>query len=170
MQWLEAAMIEPFSVALHSINSSHMKIGDSVLVVGAGPVGTFTGLLALYHGAGKVIISDVSDFRMNFIKKLGFMLFNPGNNGDLIRYIKENTDNNGADIAFECGGTTGSVKACLNSLGIKGKLIQIGIPKELIETDFRNMAYKEQEIIGVRVYSSGVFMQAINFLSDRNLV
>ncbi len=170
IQLLDAAMIEPFSVALHGIDSSHMKIGDSVLVVGAGPVGIFTGLLALYHGARKVIISEVSDFRYNFIKKLGFLPFNSAKNGDLSKYIVENTDNNGTDIAFECGGTASSVKACLSSLGIKGKLIQIGIPKELVETDYRNIAYKEQEIIGVRVYSSGVFMRAINFLSEKNLI
>lgn len=170
IQLLEAAMIEPFSVALHSIDSSHMKIGDSVLVVGAGLIGAMTGLLALYHGARKVIISDLSEFRLNFAKKLGMITFNPNNNGDLTKYILDNTDNNGIDIAFECAGIASSVKACLNSLGIKGKLIQVGIPKELIETDYRNIAYKEQEIIGVRIYSKGVFMRAINFLSDRNII
>ena len=170
MQLFEAAMIEPFSVALHSIDSSHMKVGDSVLIVGAGPIGIMTGLLALYYGARKVIISDLSEFRLEFAKKIGMIPFNPNNNGDLTKYILDNTDNNGIDIAFECAGTKSSVKACLDNLGIKGKLIQVGIPKELIETDYRNLAYKEQEIIGVRVYPKGVFMRAINFLSDRNII
>ena len=170
IQLLDAALIEPFSVGLHSIDLSHMKIGETVLVAGAGPIGAITGLLALYHGARKVIISDISDFRLNLIKNSGMISFNPTKDGSLSKYIKDHVDNNGIDIAFECAGTADSVKACLDSLGIKGKLIQIGVPKELIETDYRNMVYKEQKVTGVRVYSIGVFMRSIKFISDRNLI
>jgi len=170
MSLVEAAMIEPFSVALHSIDASHLKIGDRVLVVGAGPIGAIIGLLASNCGAGKVMISELSEFRLNSAKKSGLLTFNASDNESLYEFIMDNTDNNGVDVAFECGGTKSSVKACLEGIGIKGKLIQVGLPKELVETDYRNMVYREQEIIGIRVYREGTFMRAIQFLSEKNIL
>lgn len=169
MSLAEAAMLEPFSVAMHGMDVSKMKIGSHILVVGAGPIGAMTALLAGCFGAGKVMISELTDFRVNYAKKLGFSAFNPTKEGDIIDHVLKNTDGNGADIAFECGGTPESVKACLDCIGIKGRVVQIGIPKQLVETDYRRMIYKEQEIMGIRIYQKGTFGRAIRFLSDRNI-
>ena len=107
---------------------------------------------------------------LNSAKKSGLLTFNANNNESFSEFIMDNTDNNGVDVAFECSGTKSSVKACLESIGIKGKLIQVGLPKELVETDYRNMVYREQEIIGIRVYREGTFMRAIQFLSEKNIL
>ena len=169
MHLMEAAMLEPFSVAMHGMDASNMKIGKHVLVVGAGPVGIMAAMLAGYFGAGKVIVSELTEFRIDFAEKLGFETFNPSGDGDLVEHILKHTDGNGADIAFECGGTPESVKSCLDCIGIKGRVVQIGIPKVQIETDYRRMVYKEQEIMGIRIYQKGTFGRAIRFLSDRNI-
>lgn len=169
MDLIEAAVLEPFSVALHGIDASQMKIGDAVLVVGSGPVGIITALLALRHGAGKVIVSELSEYRLNMAKKLGIIPFNPNKDGDISKYILDNTCGYGVDRAFECGGTSSSVRSCLDSLGIKGKLVQVGVPKEPLETDYRNFVYKEQEVVGIRIYKRGTFLRSIKFLKENEI-
>jgi len=67
----KAAMIEPTAVGFHSVRRSHLKKGDNVLILGAGPIGILTLQAVRAGGAGKIIITDLNDCRLNMAKRLG---------------------------------------------------------------------------------------------------
>jgi (R,R)-butanediol dehydrogenase / meso-butanediol dehydrogenase / diacetyl reductase len=164
---LEGALVEPLSVAIHSIDMSGMKVGDNVLIAGAGPIGILCGILAQNFGANNVIITDISNFRLDIARKFGMISFNSKEANDFRALINNITDNCGVDICFECSGVPEVISQSLGFLAIKGTLVQVGIGKNNVEVDMKTIAYEEQRIVGVRVYAKGDFNRAINFVASK---
>lgn len=164
---LEGALVEPLSVAIHSLEMSGMKLGDNVLVTGAGPIGILCGILARNFGANNVIITDISNFRLDIARKFGMTSFNSKQANDFKTFINNITDNCGTDICFECSGVQEAINQALKVLAIKGTLVQVGIAKNNVEIDMKTIAYKEQRVVGVRVYAKGDFKRAINFIASK---
>ena len=67
----EAAMCEPSAIAVHAVRLSQMKLGDSVVVLGAGPIGLFCMQVARAAGASKVIVSEPAPARAEAARKTG---------------------------------------------------------------------------------------------------
>jgi len=164
---IEGALVEPLAVAIHSLRMSGMKLGDNVLITGAGPIGILCGILARNFGANNVIITDISNFRLEIARKFSMTSFNSKQANNFKTFINNFTDNCGADICFECSGIQEAINQALEVLAIKGTLVQVGIGKNNVEIDMKNIAYKEQRIVGVRVYAKGDFKRAINFIAGK---
>src|SRR3990170_6388139 len=67
----EAAITEPLACVLHGVEEAGVKLGDTVAIIGAGPIGLLHLLTVKKMGAGKVIISDTVDERLQLASKLG---------------------------------------------------------------------------------------------------
>lgn len=67
----EAALLEPLSVAVHACKRANVRLGSEVLVLGAGPIGLVTVLVAKAFGASKVLITDFIEDRLALAKTLG---------------------------------------------------------------------------------------------------
>ena len=82
-----------------------IKNGDTVAVIGAGPVGLCAMMCAKYLGAGKIIAIDVDASRLEIAKnqKLADFVFNPLD-CDIEKEVKNLTENRGADGVIECAG------------------------------------------------------------------
>ncbi len=65
-----AALFEPFGVSVHAASCVRM-VGDSVAIVGSGPIGLFCVALAKVMGATTVFATDVSDYRLSLAKTAG---------------------------------------------------------------------------------------------------
>lgn len=78
MTWEEAALVEPLACALHGIERAEIKPGQSVMIVGAGPMGLLMTQLARLCGASKVMISEPVEWRRKVSLKLGVdQAYNP---------------------------------------------------------------------------------------------
>jgi len=64
MTFQQAAIVEPAAVAAYAIYRSGMKLGDSVFIIGAGPIGLLTAQVAAASGASQIFVSDLSDARL----------------------------------------------------------------------------------------------------------
>lgn len=97
------ALAEPTAVAYEGIKRSGLIEGQTVAVMGAGPIGLCTAILAKIAGATKVYISDVSDVRLAKAKEVGIEnTLNPTKD-DVVKKIHEDLPD-GVDISFECAG------------------------------------------------------------------
>ncbi|EFN71779.1 Sorbitol dehydrogenase [Camponotus floridanus] len=67
----EGALLEPLSVAVHACKRGEISINSKVLILGAGPIGLVTLLVAKAMGANKVVITDILENRLKMAKKLG---------------------------------------------------------------------------------------------------
>ena len=119
MSYEEAALLEPLSVGIWGCKRANLQAGDDVLVTGAGPVGLLAAAAARALGAGTVTITDVSDFRLELARTMGFVAERSDQPGD------------GAfDVLLECSGAPGVLAAGMRRLRPAGRAAMIGMSKE----------------------------------------
>jgi len=95
-----AALSEPLSCAVNSAGNCGIRAGDTVIVVGAGPMGIMNACVARQFGAAKIILSEINPERLSQAEGFGFdVLVNPARE-DPGRIVKEHTDGIGADVAI----------------------------------------------------------------------
>ena len=124
----ESAMTEPCAVALHAVRQAHIEPGDTVLVMGAGPIGLMVAMWARIDGAGQICLADIDDAKLEFAQRLGFdRTFNPARSGSVAAWIQD-TAGGGADVAIEAAGSPAAVESCLTSTRIFGRVVLLGNP------------------------------------------
>lgn len=95
-----------------------MLPGQTAVVLGGGPIGLYYMKLLQLKGAGKVIVSEVSDFRKKYAEDMGaYKVVNPLKE-DLAAYVKKETNGYGADIVIDAVGTLlNDALACVRRSG-----------------------------------------------------
>ncbi|MCL6522225.1 MAG: alcohol dehydrogenase catalytic domain-containing protein, partial [Firmicutes bacterium] len=125
MSWEEGAMLEPLAVALHGVRRSTLRLGDTAIITGAGPIGLFTLQCARLAGASQIIVSEPAPRRAALARELGAdLVINPLET-DLTAAVLERLPN-GADVGFECSGARGVLQKLANSLRKQGEVVQLG--------------------------------------------
>ena len=100
----EAALVEPLACVVHGKEAAEMGIGDTVVVIGAGPIGLLHLQLAK-KSAGTVIVSDLSKRRLEAAQDIGADHVIEAGQEDQVKRVKELTGRRGADIVIEAAGT-----------------------------------------------------------------
>ena len=124
----EAALLDTFSVGLHALQLSGLKINDKVAIIGSGSIGLGQLQLAKIAGAD-VIIFDIVDSSLRLAKELGADVVVNTKEEDGYQKLMEFTQNRGADITFECAGGTAmemTLPLATEFTRIGGKVIIVG--------------------------------------------
>lgn len=161
------ALIEPLAVACHDIRLSNLKAGENVVVLGGGPIGLLIAMVARSKGA-RVLVSEVNESRLGFIRSLGFETVNPLTM-DLIANVDHFTDHALADIVFEVSGAQPAVSVMTQLCRIRGRIIMVAIHPEPRQVDLFQFFWKEIQLLGARVYEPEDFDEAIQLASSGNL-
>jgi L-iditol 2-dehydrogenase len=131
------------------------RFDDTVVVVGAGPLGMCFLMKARMLGAGNIIAMDLSDYRLNFATRLGAdYVVNAGKSSaaERLQIVKELTNGRGADMVIECAGVPQAVPEALDMLRIGGLLVEAGNFSDLGEVPLsphRHFCAKNVRILGV---------------------
>lgn len=161
---IEGAVMEPFAVGVHSVNSAKMKSGDKVAIFGAGPIGLMIGLASRAAGNEPRAIFEISEFRRKLAEQLGFNTVNSAAE-DVVAKSMELTGGKGFDIVFDAAGVPPVGEQLLQVTAIKGKVMMTALYKKPCSMLFRDLSYREQEIHGLRIYARGDFAQAIDLVA-----
>ena len=148
VSWEEGADIDPASIALHCARRGRVTPGDSVVVMGAGPVGLLAADAALAMGAGRVIVVGRGP-RLAKAREMGFEGVD-SNAVDPVEAVRGMTAGLGADVVLEAAGTPTTARWALGLLRKGGRVAAVGIPKEGVEIDMRDLVLYELEIAGSR--------------------
>lgn len=101
---------DAYSTAYWGVNQAGVKSGDTVIVLGCGPIGLITQKIAWYKGAKRVIAVDHVPYRLEHaIKRNHVEAFNFQENKELKHHLKEITKG-GADVVIDCVGMSGKMK------------------------------------------------------------
>ncbi len=111
----EATLLEPIACCLRALGRCRLQMGDTVLVIGAGPSGAIHVMISRGFGAARVIVSDFVDYRLEVARKLGADLVINPRNENLVHRVMEATDGRGADIVVV---TAPNVKAFSEALDV----------------------------------------------------
>jgi threonine dehydrogenase-like Zn-dependent dehydrogenase len=129
---LDASLIEPLTVAVHMVRISGIRLGDQVVVLGAGPIGLFAQQCASLAGALGVYVSDIHPLRLKAALELGaHQVFNP-TEIDLVKEIVQRTEI-GADVALECAGAQPTLQQALELVRIGGRVMVASLAWEPVE-------------------------------------
>jgi len=122
MSYDEGVFIEPLACVVRGMRIVGMKPGASVLVIGSGIAGLLHIKLARALGAGRVIATDIDEYRLETAKKLGAdMVINAKEN--VTEKVKKYNDGRLADIVVLCTGALHAVKQAINSVDRGGTLL-----------------------------------------------
>jgi L-iditol 2-dehydrogenase len=122
----EAALTEPLACVLHGIEKAHITLGDTVAIIGAGPIGLLHLLLAKKMGAGKVAISDFVDKRLRVAKELGADETINAKSEDSVKEVMELTEGYGADVVIEAIGLPATWEQALKMVRKGGTVLEFG--------------------------------------------
>lgn len=139
-----AALAEPFAVAVHGLKLAHPFPGESVLVIGAGPIGLMVASLARYAGCGPIIITERSAQRIQTARSMGFTCIDPQQE-DLVALVGSMTRGAGVDMIFECVGHPSTIPQIIDSGAIRSRAVIVGAFHEGgAQIDLFAMSRKEQ--------------------------
>lgn len=126
----EGAILEPLGIALHAVGLAKLHPGDTIAMVGCGPVGLLTLQVALISGARAAYVTDVVPERLAVAKEFGATATFKADEGDPVAWVKEQTGGRGVDVAFETAWADETVAQVAGMARNGGKLIMAGIPRE----------------------------------------
>jgi L-iditol 2-dehydrogenase len=143
-----ASLIEPLACCVRALRRCEVVSGDSVLVVGAGPVGMSHALLLRQMGAG-VMLSDVSEARLDFARDAGFTRVFDATRVAVPERVKAETGGLGADVAIVATGSKEAIVQGLRSIRKGGKVCLFGVPAKnsVLSYDISDLYNSEQQII-----------------------
>lgn len=104
LSFRDAALTEPLACVVHGIEESNIKLGDTVVVIGAGPIGLMLIMLAKKSGASTVIASDLAELRRETALKAGTDIVIDPSKENPVERVKKETAGRGADVVIEAVG------------------------------------------------------------------
>ena len=137
MSFEQATFIEPLGTAVRALRTVALKSGQSVLVCGSGVAGLLIIKLAHALGAGVIIATDVSPYRLEKARHYGATHTIQANE-DVPAFIKKINDNRLADVVILCAGALPAARTALMSAERGGTILFFAVPKpgETVDVDF----------------------------------
>ncbi len=157
-----AALVEPSAVAVHDVRRGRVGAGDSVVVIGGGPIGLLIATVAREFG-GDVVVSELDEGRRSTAAKLDFATIDPGKQ-DSAAVVEEWTSGKGADVVFEVSGAAQAVLGATSLAKVRGRLVVVAIHHQPREVDLKQVFWRELELFGARVYQRPDFETAVELL------
>ena len=140
----EAAMVEPLAVGVHAVEIAGLHPGETVVVIGLGPIGMLTAGVAKLSGAAVVFGTDLLQYRLDIARNYGVDVPINARDRDPVEAILEATKGRGVDVVFEAAGALETPQQALDIAKPGGTVIAIGIcEQEQIPLVFTHARRKE---------------------------
>jgi len=164
----EASLAEPLACCLNGYELANLKVGDSVVIIGAGPIGLMLVELAKNMGAGKIILSQRSKERLKIAKKFSADAFISALEENFVERVIEETGGEGADVVMVACANPSAQEEALKIVAHRGKVNFFGgLPpgSAKIKIDSNLIHYKECFLLGSHGSVPRQHKIALNLLS-----
>lgn len=171
MTYGEAALIEPLSCVLNGQEKSQVGFADTVVVVGAGPIGLLHVMLAGQRGAARIIVSDPNEARRAMALKFGADAVIDPSKDDAAKRVFDETDGRGADVAICAIGVPALARQATDLVAHGGRVsLFAGFSRgETSEMDINAIHYNEIKVTGAFGLSRRNFDDAFNMVASGRL-
>ncbi len=161
------ALVEPLAVAVHDVRLGEVKMGDTAVIIGGGPIGMLIAMVAKDAGAN-VVLSELNPYRLELAQSLGYNAVNPKET-DLVQHVMNLTNGAGADVAFEVSSSAAGAKVMTDLLRTRGLAVIVGIFGQPPQIDLFRFFWRELRMKGVRVYEPQDYERAIELVASGRL-
>jgi L-iditol 2-dehydrogenase len=165
-----AAMVEPVSVAVHALSrAGHDIQRQRVLVLGAGTIGNLVAQVAKASGAQAVMVTDISDYKLDKARACGIdFAINP-NDVDLGQALGENFGPARADLILECVGVPATITQAIDNARKGTTIVVVGVFGKKPEVDLGLVQDRELSLVGTLMYQKRDYERAIELVADGKL-
>jgi len=166
----EGALVEPVSVAVHASQKAGDLKEKRIAIFGAGPIGNLIGQVCQSLGAEKVLIRDVSDFRLNIARSCGLENTSNATNESMSDAQLRVFGNDGYSVAFEAVGIESTLADGIHTIEKGGTLIIVGVFGEKPKIDMAVVGDRELNLIGSLMYKHPDFEEAVRLIELGKIV
>jgi (R,R)-butanediol dehydrogenase/meso-butanediol dehydrogenase/diacetyl reductase len=142
---VQAALTEPFAVALHALERAGLGGGDDVLVLGFGPIGAATALIARALGATPYVV-EPSQARRQRAEELGLRTIDGGE--DLPKRARRTLGDGGPPVVVDSTGVAAVTPLAVECAARGGRVVLVGLPNAPSEVDTRRLTLFERSLVG----------------------
>ncbi|MGY5354762.1 zinc-binding alcohol dehydrogenase family protein [Wenyingzhuangia sp. IMCC45467] len=161
----QMAIVEPLAIGAHAIRRANVQKGETVVVVGCGPIGIGMVKLAQIAGA-KVIVLDVNDDRLKYTKEEIGADFVINVNNNPVEKIAEITNGDMATAVFDATGFKGALEVGPDYMSHGGRYVLVGLSKGDLNFNHPKIHAKETTIMCSRNATTEDFEHVINVLNQ----
>jgi L-iditol 2-dehydrogenase len=167
----EAAITEPLACVLHGVEEARVKLGDSVGIIGAGPIGLLHLLTVKKMGVEKAIVIDLVKERLNFAEKLGADETVNAGKMDTVETVSKLTKGYGADVVIEAIGLPATWEQALKLVRKGGTVLEFGgcPPGTEIKVNAEMLHYGEVTVMGTFHTTPLHFRKALSLIASRTI-
>lgn len=166
MSYEEGAMIEPLAVAVHAVKQMGDVSGMNIAVIGAGPIGNLVAQTAKGMGAAKVMITDVSDLRLEKAKECGIDVCVNTKNRDFGEAMLDAFGPDKADVIYDCAGNNITMGQAIKYARKGSVIVLVAVFAGMAEIDLAVANDHELDIKSTMMYRHEDYVDAIRLTEE----
>ena len=168
VSFLQAAMVEPLSIACHAALRTPVIPGCDALVAGVGTIGMLTVQVLKSMGAGRVIAADIDDKRLEMALRYGADLaLNSAGPGAAER-VRELTGGRGVDLAYDAAGISATLDLCARSAALNAHIVLIGNVAPTVDFPLQLAVTRQQTYHG-SCASAGEYSRCLEMIAGGDI-
>jgi 2-desacetyl-2-hydroxyethyl bacteriochlorophyllide A dehydrogenase len=162
----QMAVVEPLSIGAHALRRAALKAGETLVIMGCGPIGI--GILTLAHLAGaKVIAIDIDQHRLAYAKNIIGIAYALNADDHVIERIREITKGDMADVVIDATGHKSAIESGIDCMAHGGRYVLVGLSKGELMFKHPAIHAKEATILCSRNATLEDFKKVISVLESK---
>jgi 2-desacetyl-2-hydroxyethyl bacteriochlorophyllide A dehydrogenase len=166
----QGAMIEPAAVGAHSTNRVPVLKGKNVVVAGAGTIGNLVAQFAKARGAAKVLITDISDYRLGIARQCGIDATLNVKTTSFEEGTKSFFGSEGFQIGFEAAGVQSSLDVLMQFVEKGGAVVILGVYSQNPVVNMFYLGEHELNVFGSMMYRQEDYEAAVEMISSGKII
>jgi threonine dehydrogenase-like Zn-dependent dehydrogenase len=157
-----AALAEPVSIAVRAVNRARLEPGSNerVVILGAGPIGQCTCLVARERGA-EVLVIDLQESRLELSGEMGASTLVWTDPSEVVASARRWAGAGGPPVAIDATGAASAVRAMVDMVASAGRAVQVGMSGEEVTLRLGSLTEKELDLLGVSCCGAEEFGEAV---------
>ena len=162
----QGALVEPVAVSAHATRRAGALDGHNVVVLGGGPIGNVVAQACRCRGARKVLITDLSDFRLKVAQDSGIANTSNAARETLAEASRRVFGEEGFDVALEAAGSEETLNQAIGCMDKGGTLLVLGVFGQRPRVDMARVGEHELALIGSMMYQREDYEQAVAWIAS----
>jgi len=161
-----AALIEPVSIAVRTVERGRVAPDEHVVVLGAGPIGQAVALAASDRGASVLLVDRIAS-RLETGRAFGAELLDSAGADDPFAAAREWSGGDGPEVVIEATGVPALVKPAMELVAPAGRVVVVGLSAEDAAVRIGALPFKEIDVLGVSCCGAAEFSDAVDLVRRR---
>lgn len=163
------AMIEPVAVGAHAVSRAGDLTGKNVVVSGAGTIGNLVAQFALAKGARKVLITDVSDYRLEIARRCGIAETLNVAKTPMQEGVREHFGEEGFQVGFEVAGVESSIRSLMACIEKGSRIVVVAVFAKDPALSMFHLGEHELTLVGTMMYRHEDYLTAVEEVSSERI-